>query len=98
MYGFIITIDIYCGIKTISPPKSYPTACKSHKMNNLIEQYNYDSFVPEKFEQWLNFKNSPLLGQSAPDFDLWNLDESPTGLSAIWSQHQFTVVEFGSFT
>lgn len=33
-------------------------------------EYNYDSFVPEKFMPWLNFGNSPALGVSAPDFPL----------------------------
>ncbi len=64
----------------------------------LLTQYNYDTFVPEKFERWLNFAASPALGQTAPDFPLWELDGSETRLSAIWSRFTYTVVEFGSFT
>ncbi|MDP9313811.1 MAG: hypothetical protein M3R24_23520 [Chloroflexota bacterium] len=64
----------------------------------LVAQYNYDAFVPDKFERWLNFEASRPLGQSAPDFSLWDLDGRETQLSAIWSQFTYTVVEFGSFT
>ena len=46
----------------------------------------------------MNFAASPALGQPAPDFPLWHLDGSETRLSAIWSRHTFTIVEFGSFT
>ena len=66
--------------------------------NDLLTRYNYNSFVPEKFEQWLNFDASPKTGDQGLDFPLWNLDQRPTRLSAIWSQHQYTIVEFGSFT
>ena len=65
---------------------------------NLLSRYNYDEFVPEKFEQWLNFAASPPLGYPAPDFPLWNLDKSVSSLSEIWSAHTYTIVEFGSFT
>jgi hypothetical protein len=65
---------------------------------DLIARYNYDEFVPAKFELWMNFAASPPLGQPAPDFPLWHLDGSETRLSAIWSQHMYTIVEFGSFT
>jgi hypothetical protein len=64
----------------------------------LLSLYNYDEFVLVKFERWLNFGNSPPLGQTAPDFPLWHLDGRETRLSEIWSQHDYTVVEFGSFT
>ena len=64
----------------------------------LLKQYNYDEFVPAKFERWLNFESSPPLGQPAPDFPLWNLDGTPTRLSDVWSRHTYTIVEFGSFT
>jgi len=67
-------------------------------MDELLTRYNYDSFVPEKFEQWLNFEASPKTGAPGLDFPLWNLDQTPTRLSEIWSQHDYTVVEFGSFT
>ncbi|HBY92374.1 MAG: hypothetical protein M5U01_17085 [Ardenticatenaceae bacterium] len=65
---------------------------------DLLSRYNYAEFVPEKFEPWLNFEASPPLGRPAPDFPLWELDGSETRLSAIWSQHAYTIVEFGSFT
>ena len=32
----------------------------------LISSYNYDTFVPENFERWLNFDASPPLGQKLP--------------------------------
>jgi hypothetical protein len=65
---------------------------------NLFSRYNYDEFVPEKFEPWLNFEASPPLGYPAPDFPLWNLDKRVSRLSEIWSEHTYTIVEFGSFT
>ncbi len=65
---------------------------------DLLARYNYDEFVPTKFEPWLRFDHSPPLGGPAPDFPLWHLDGSETRLSATWSQHTYTVVEFGSFT
>jgi hypothetical protein len=65
---------------------------------NLLSRYNYDEFVPEKFEPWLNFDASPPLGYPAPDFPLWNLDKRVSRLSEIWSEHTYTIVEFGSFT
>jgi hypothetical protein len=64
----------------------------------LVARYNYDAFVPEQFEPWLNFAASPPLGQPAPDFPLWELDGAETRLSAVWARHAYTVVEFGSFT
>ncbi len=65
---------------------------------DLIARYNYDAFVPEKFEPWMNFAASPPLGRAAPDFPLWDLEGGETYLSTIWAQHLYTVVEFGSFT
>ena len=65
---------------------------------NLSERYNYDTFVPENFKPWLNFENSPVLGEKAPDFPLWELEGSETRLSDILRQSLYTVVEFGSFT
>jgi hypothetical protein len=59
--------------------------------DSLIARYNYDEFIPEKFEPWLNFSNSP-------SFPLWPLDGGETKLSEIWSQNTFTIIEFGSFT
>ena len=74
--------------------------------SDLLTRYNYDEFVPAKFEPWLRFDHSPPLGGPAPDFPLWHLDPSgrgassgrETSLSAIWSHHTYTIVEFGSFT
>lgn len=65
---------------------------------NLIEKYNYDSFVRKNFEPWMNFDNSPVVGQPAPDFPLWHLNGDNTSLSTIWSNFDLTVIEFGSFT
>jgi hypothetical protein len=65
---------------------------------DLISRYNYDAFVPEKFEPWLNFEESPPLGQQAPDFPLWPLEGGASSLGEVWSEHTYTVVEFGSFT
>ena len=63
-----------------------------------IRRYNYDEFTPEKVFHLLNFENSPPIGEKAPDFPLWRLDGQETSLSAVWQQHTYTVVEFGSFT
>ena len=41
--------------------------------SDLLERYNYDSFVPEKFQQWLNFDSSPPVGRVVSDFPLWDL-------------------------
>jgi len=65
---------------------------------DLLIRYNYEAFVPEKFEPWMRFDESPPLGQPAPDFSLTHLDGTPTRLNEIWSAHTYTVVEFGSFT
>lgn len=64
----------------------------------IVSRYNYDSFVPAKFEPWMRFEQSPPLGKLAPDFALWPLAGGETTLSAIWSAHTYTIVEFGSFT
>lgn len=65
---------------------------------DLITRYNYDEFVPAKFEPWMRFDQSPPLGSRARGFPLWTLDGTETSLSAVWSAHTYTVVEFGSFT
>jgi hypothetical protein len=65
---------------------------------NLVSRYNYDAFVPENFEPWMRFDQSPPLGQTGPDFPLTRLDGTATRLSEIWSAHLYTIVEFGSFT
>ncbi len=68
-------------------------------ISDLLQRYNYASFIPENFEQWLNFAASPSLGQSAPDFPLWRLaDRQQTSLREVWASRTYTVVEFGSFT
>jgi hypothetical protein len=67
--------------------------------SDLLTRYNYDEFVPEKFEPWMRFQESPPLGEPAPDFPLTRLqDGATTHLSEVWSAHVYTVVEFGSFT
>ena len=66
--------------------------------DELLARYNYDEFVPTKFEPWMQFAVSPPLGKAALDFPLWQLDGTETRLSALWSQHTYTIVEFGSFT
>ena len=60
--------------------------------------YNYDSFVPEKFNRLLNWSESPPLGTAAPDFPLLETDGREIRLSTIWRENDYTVVEFGSFT
>ncbi len=65
---------------------------------DLVRRYNYDEFIPAKFEPWMRFESSPPLGQSGPDFPLWDLDGTETRLSTVWSQNLYTIVEFGSFT
>ena len=64
----------------------------------IIEEYNYDSFIPEKFGRWLKFDSSPPVGISAPDFKLTDLNGEEVKLSQIWRDSTFTVVEFGSLT
>jgi hypothetical protein len=66
--------------------------------DDLMSRYHYTEFRIDTALPWLNFKNSPPLGEAAPDFPLWELDGRETSLSEIWSQHVFTIVEFGSFT
>jgi len=66
--------------------------------NDLISRYNYDNFIPVNFEPWMQFENSPAVGEPAPDFPLWDLTENETSLSEIWAQNAYTIVEFGSFT
>lgn len=67
--------------------------------SELLRQYNYDEFVPEKFMPWMRFDESPALGQPAPDFPLWRLeDRAQSSLGAWWSRNLYLVVEFGSFT
>jgi hypothetical protein len=64
----------------------------------MMDIYNYDEFVPEKFERWMRFDVSPSLGIKTENFALWDLDEEPTSLEEVLNQFLFTVVEFGSFT
>ena len=66
--------------------------------SDLLARYNYDAFIPSNFGPWMRFDESPPLGEAAPDFPLWHLDGRETTLSAIWSQHAYTIIEFGSFT
>lgn len=62
---------------------------------NLIERYNYDAFVPAQFEPWMNFDQSPKVGERAPDFPLWPLEGGETTLSTLWSQYNYLVVGSG---
>ena len=64
----------------------------------LIARYNYDEFTGPKVMPWMRFESSPPLGRPGPDFPLWHLDGRPATLSEIWSEHRYTIVEFGSFT
>lgn len=66
--------------------------------SDLIEAYNYDTFVEENFARWMRFETSPPLGEPAPDFPLTQLDGGTTRLSEVWRQARLTIVEFGSFT
>jgi len=66
--------------------------------NDLITEYNYDSFVPEKYERWLNFESSLPLGKIVPDFNLWDLEEQQTSLLTEVNRNPLTFIEFGSFT
>ena len=66
---------------------------------DIAARYNYADFVPGKFDQFMHYDKSPVLGEPGPDAPLWKLeDRSETTLSAVWSSHALTVVEFGSFT
>ena len=65
---------------------------------SLIEAYNYDTFVQEKFERWMTFDQSPALGQPAPDFPLTTLEGEVVQLSDIWRGATYTIIEFGSLT
>ena len=42
--------------------------------NDLLEKYNYDEFVKEKFGPWMRFDKSPRVGEKGHDFPLWQLD------------------------
>ena len=66
--------------------------------NDLVERYNYSVFDHENYSQWMKWEESPQLGSEAPDFPLWNLDESETSLSKLWKEYKFLIIEFGSFT
>lgn len=66
---------------------------------DLLTRYNYDAFVPEKFEPWDRFDESPPIGEKLPSFPLWRLeDRGETSLAELWQAHRYLVVEFGSFT
>ncbi|RMH17374.1 MAG: hypothetical protein D6696_15880 [Acidobacteria bacterium] len=65
----------------------------------LLTRYNYDEFVPEKFEPWMRFEESPPLGRRAPSFPLWRLDGGErVELRQLWRAYRYLVLEFGSFT
>lgn len=64
----------------------------------IIDLYNYDEFVTEKFERWMRFEDSPPVGKQVLDFPLWNLDQTSTSLKTEINRYAYTIVEFGSFT
>ena len=65
---------------------------------DLLTRYNYDEFIPAKFEPWMRFDESPPLGEKGPDFPLTHLDGTETRLSEVLAKNTYTIVEFGSFT
>lgn len=65
---------------------------------DLLTLYNYDEFIPAKFEPWMCFDESPPLGEKGPDFPLTYLDGTETRLSEVLAKNTYTIVEFGSFT
>ncbi len=67
-------------------------------MSDLVERYNYDSFTQEKISPWMNYGQSPAIGQVAPTFPLQPIDGQAVQLKDLWSAARFLVVEFGSFT
>lgn len=64
----------------------------------LVTEYNYAAFTAVNVAPLMCFADSPPLGRPAPDFPLWTLANGQTTLSDIWREHDYTVVEFGSFT
>ena len=65
---------------------------------DLTSAYNYDSFVEENVNRWLNFAASPPLGAPAPDFELQTPDAGAIRLSDVWRPAAYTIIEFGSLT
>jgi hypothetical protein len=65
---------------------------------DLIAEYNYDTFVQEKFERWMHFDESPPLGRRGPDFELTTLDGETIHLAKLCNTAAYTIVEFGSLT
>ncbi len=63
-----------------------------------VNAYNYDSFVGEQIEPWLNFEASPPVGQPALDFSLTSLNGEVIQLSEVWRKATYTIAEFGSLT
>ena len=76
------------------------TGPSMHEENqDLLQRYNYPDFTPEYFEPWMRFNDSPNAGETGGDFPLWCAHTgAKRSLAHIWSEHPFTVVEFGSFT
>ena len=64
----------------------------------VVDRYNYPEFIPEYFEPLLNFNNSPPLGRPGPNFPLTLLDGNETTLLDECRKHDYTIIEFGSFT
>lgn len=72
--------------------------CRIMENQNLLTQYNYDEFIPEKFGPWMRWEEAPRAGTVGPDFRLWMLDGKETSLHSVLKENLFTIVEFGSFT
>lgn len=60
--------------------------------------YNYDEFIPAKFERWMRFDESPALGKTLQDFPLSTLERAQTSLMTEIKKQAYSIVEFGSFT
>lgn len=63
------------GLSGISTPKeNFTNPNYTMSDDSLVARDNYDEFIPEEFEHWLNFSSSPPLGYPAPDFPLWPME------------------------
>lgn len=67
--------------------------------SDLLRRYNYADFTPEYFEPWMRFAESPDAGEMGGDFPLWCAESgNESTLAKLYSEQQYLVVEFGSFT
>ena len=58
--------------------------------NDLTESYTFDEITPEKVGSWMRFAECPKLGQPAPDFPLWEMNQQKTCLCPIWIANLYT--------